>query len=239
MAVMSSSAKNETLLAVTEDGFVQYPLTPEEISQPKMDIPSPEHMSLFHALIRQEPTAAEVHRAVIRYGNLKNWKMRRWHGESRLRALLPTLSYGRDFSRSNNMDIDRGSTTSPDVFIEGSPDIANRWNADVHWDLGDLVWSSNQTSIDSREKLMVELRHDFLSEATRIYYERRRLQMETVFASAVSERDHLERLLRLEELTSLLDSMTDGFMTKRLERVYQEKPEFEKLWEYQPQSSSS
>jgi len=49
------------------------------------------------------------------------------------------------------------------------------------WHLSDFIWSSNQTSIDSREKLMVELRNDLAAEANRIYFERRRLQMESMF----------------------------------------------------------
>ena len=79
---------------------------------------------------------------------------------------------------------------------------------------------------------MVELRNDLLSEVTRIYYERRRLQIGLVFTPPASEQEHLENLLRLDELTSLLDGMTDGFFSKRLERVYEERPGFNKLWGY-------
>ena len=79
---------------------------------------------------------------------------------------------------------------------------------------------------------MVELRNDLLSEATRIYYERRRLQIDLVFTPPVSEQEHLENLLRMDELTSLLDGMTDGFFSKRLDALYQEKPELNTLWAY-------
>lgn len=81
---------------------------------------------------------------------------------------------------------------------------------------------------------MVELRNDLLSEATRIYYERRRLQIDLVFTPPVSEQEHLENLLRMDELAALLDGMTDGFFSKRLERIYEERPEFNKLWAYAP-----
>ena len=79
---------------------------------------------------------------------------------------------------------------------------------------------------------MVELRNDLLAEATRIYYERRRLQLEIVFAPAAAERDHFERLIRMDELTSLLDGMTNGFMNERLEKLYEEHGELKVLWEY-------
>ncbi len=81
---------------------------------------------------------------------------------------------------------------------------------------------------------MVELRNDLVSEATRVYYERRRLQMEIILSPAATESDHLEKLLRMDELTSLLDGMTDGFFTSRLEEMYDAKPELKGLWEYSP-----
>jgi photosystem II stability/assembly factor-like uncharacterized protein len=220
----------EWLLAVTEDGFVRYPITLSEIFPEANWKPNVDQAILFRELLRLEPTAREVQQAVVRYGNLGNGKIKRWHAESRLSSLLPTFSFGKDFSQGNNIDIDRGSTTTEDTFIVGPDDIDEGWDMDVSWDLGDFIWSSNQTSIDSREKLMVELRNDMLAEATRIYYERRRLQMEIVFAPAASERLHLEQLIRMDELTSLLDGMTDGFLSKELRRIYSQHPELEKLW---------
>ena len=43
---------------------------------------------------------------------------------------------------------------------------------------------------------MVELRNDLLTEATRVYYERRRLRVDIVFTPLPSEQEHLENLLR-------------------------------------------
>jgi hypothetical protein len=87
--------------------------------------------------------------------------------------------------------------------------------------------------------MRVELRNDLLSEATRIYYERRRLQIDLVFTPPASEQEHLENLLRMDELTALLDGMTDGFFSKRLERIYDEKPEFNRLWSFDPEGGRS
>lgn len=225
----------EKLIAITEDGFVQYPIEPfRPEAGPGIAIyqPPQETLSLFRELIRLEPAARDVQKQVIHYANVSNWKTKRWHGESRLAGLLPTFSFGRDFSTGNNIDIDRGGTNDPDKFISGPSDINRGWDGRVSWNFGDTIYSSAQTSIDSREKLMVELRNDLLSEVTRLYYERRRLQIEIVFLPSASEQDHLERLLRMDELTTLLDGMTDGFFSKRLEKIYDEMPEFNALWIY-------
>ncbi len=230
--------EKESLIAVTEEGFVRLALSGVETSN-SLWLPSPARIDLFQQLIRLEPSARQMQKQTIRYGNLRNGKINRWQSESRLRALLPTFSFGKDFSRSNNIDIDRGGTSDADRFIGGPEETDRNWSMDFRWDLGDFIWSSNQTSIDSREKLMVELRNDMLSELTRIYYERRRLQMETVYAPAPSEQEHMERLMRIEELTALLDSLTNGFLSKRLEEVYERHRELERLWEYEKKSGSS
>ena len=223
----------ESLAAITAEGLVQFPIAPGEVAVPGALPPPAEVLELFRELLRREPSARELHGAVIRYANVSNGKIKRWQVASRVAGLLPTFSFGRDFSTANNIDLDRGGTNDPDRFIAGPNDVNKGWDARVAWDFGDAIYSSDQTSIDSREKMMVELRNDLLSEATRIYYERRRLQIDFLFAPPVSEQDHLDGLLRIDELTALLDGMTNGFFSKRLERIYRDKPEFNRLWTFQ------
>ena len=219
------------LIAITEEGFVQYPLgvfTPE--AGPGLTIyqPPEETLLLFKELISLEPSAREVHKQVIRYANVGNGKIKRWQAGSRLAALLPTFSFGKNLDRSASISTYSGK------YITGPEDVSKGWDGRVGWDFGDMIYSSDQASIDSREKLMVELRNDLLSEATRIYYERRRLQIDLVFTPPASEQEHLENLLRMDELTALLDGMTDGFFSRQLERVYEQKSKFSRLWEFQP-----
>ena len=221
----------EKLVAITDEGFVQYPLeslAPESTPGISLYQPPEETLSLFRELVSSEPSAREIHKRVIQYADVANGKIKRWHALSRLAGALPTFSFGKNLDRSASVSTYSGK------FITGPEDISKGWDGDVSWDLGDILYSSDQTSIDSREKMMVELRNDLLSEATRIYFERRRLQIDLVFTPPASEQEHLENLLRLDELTSLLDGMTDGFLSKRLEALYKERPEFNKLWEFQP-----
>ena|GEM_PF-579063 len=222
---------NKKLTAITADGFVQYPLTgfrPEGSAPVTIGLPPQETLSLFRKLVSSEPSAREVQKKVIRYADVGNGKIKRWHAGSRIAAALPAFSVGKNFDRSASV------TTYSGKYITGPDDVSRGWDADVGWDLGDMIYSSDQTSIDSREKMMVELRNDFLSEVTRIYYERRRLQIDIVFTPSASEQEHLERLLRMDELTSLLDGMTDGFFSKQLDVIYTENPRLSRLWEFKP-----
>lgn len=222
----------EKLGAITQDGLVSFPLNPE-ISFPGISLqPASDRLALLRRLMILEPAAREVHEEAIRYANVSNKKTHRWHRESRIKALIPDLSIGKSLSRHNSVDIDRGSTSEADRYILG-PDSASRdLDVDVSWNLADLIWGTDQTSIDSREKLMVEMRQDLLSEATRIYYERRRLQLEIIMQPSAEENEHLTRLTRLDELTSLLDVMTGGAFGRSVSTVYEHHPEFEGLWAF-------
>ena len=223
----------EKLIAITGEGFVQYPLqtfAPEAGPTPVLYQPSEETLELFKKLLTLEPSPREIHKHVIKYANVGNGKIKRWHTESRLAGFLPSLSFGKSLYRGTSISTYSGK------YVTGPEDVNKGWDADVSWDFGDMIYSSDQTSIDSREKLMVELRNDLLSEATRIYYERRRLQIALIFTPPVSEQEHLENLLRVDELTALLDGMTDGFFAKRLDALYSQHPELNALWIYKPEN---
>lgn len=228
---IAASQDAKRLYALGPDSIFEYTL-PDQVKLPAQSAENIHLKFLFRELIRLEPAAGEIQKATEHYANTRNGKIARWQAGSRIQALLPTLSFGKDFSRGNNHDIDRGSTNTPDEFIAGPDDIDRGWDLDVSWDLGDFIYSSDQTSIDSREKLMVELRRDLVAEAVRLYYERRQMQLRAVFQPPASELEHFQRLTQIDELTSLLDGLTNGLMSARLEMLYKKNPEFLELWEY-------
>ena len=225
--------ESETLLTLSPAGFFSSLILPDQIHLPVEREMAPGRNTLFQELLRLEPTAQDIQKGAIRYANVKNGKIKRWHAASRFGGLLPTFSVGKDFSHNPSIDIDRGGTADKDAYIQGPDYVRNAWDMNVSWHLSDLLYSSAQTSIDSREKLMVELRNDILAEVTRIFYERRRLELEIFYSPTPTEREHLEKILRLDELASLLDGFTNGFFSKRLGKIYEDRPALRKIWDYQ------
>lgn len=209
----------EVLASASPRGIFLFPLSPDITLAPAKNEQLSSHAAEeLQNLIRAEPSVRDIQNAVIRASNSGHGKIHRWQKQSRLRAFFPTVSFGRDFSSGNNIDIDRGGTSDPDTYITGPEQVDRGWDVDVSWDLGELVWGSAQTSIDSRDKITAEFRNDLLSEATRLYYERRRLQMDLAASGDSNTRSFYEGLLRLEELTALLDAMTDGYLSETLRR---------------------
>ncbi|MCX5687130.1 MAG: hypothetical protein NTV71_00550, partial [Candidatus Omnitrophica bacterium] len=85
----------------------------------------------------------------------------------------------------------------------------------------ELIWNNDQTSIDTRSKLMVELRDDIMNEVTRTYFERRRLQIDLLTFPPKDLKLSLEKELRLQELTADIDALTGNYFS----RCLQEQPE--------------
>ena len=156
-------------------------------------------------LFSHEPTIREVQNAAIEYAEVNPDKIKNWRKRANLKAFLPEVSVDYDKTITYDSGVDR--------YYVGPHD----WGANVKWDLGEIIWNSDQTSIDVRSKLMVQLRDDILDEITRTYFERRRLQIETHLSPPGDLKLKLEKELRVQELTADLDALTGGYFSKRIE----------------------
>jgi len=210
------TAKTDQLIAATQRGFFAYPLA---VVQFKPEVPLTIDAIAINASFLQEPTIREVQRSAIRYANVSNGKIKRWHAASRMRAFLPDVSFKKGLDIGNNIQMDRGSTSKPDFFTQGPDDRDKSTDISLSWDLGDMLFSSSQTSIDSREKSMVGLRDEILSEVTRLYFERRRLRLELLANPPATPIEKMKAELRIAELTANLDGMTNGFFSKMIQKI--------------------
>jgi len=158
-----------------------------------------------------EPTIEQTQAMAIEYAEVHPRKIERWRKLARTKALLPTVSVGLDRSASELLHWDTGG--NPDTLVKGK-DILE-WDVSVSWNLGELIWNNDQTSIDSRSKLMVELREDVLDQVTRLYFERRRLQAALMSVTETAG-PPFDQQMRVAELTALIDALTGGKFSAQL-----------------------
>ena len=149
----------------------------------------------------------------IDYAEVSPEKIKKWRSLARTKALIPTISSGINRSASELLHWDSGP--NPDNLLKGREFLD--WDVSVAWKLSDLVWSDDQTSIDSRSKLMVELRDDIVDQVTRLYFERRRVQIE-LLAIKEQEASQIDKQMRMAELTALIDGYTGGEFSQRIRR---------------------
>jgi photosystem II stability/assembly factor-like uncharacterized protein len=169
------------------------------------------------SMFSHEPSIEEIRAATIEYADVHPDKIRNWRKEAANRAWLPDIRFaydkGRDWHSSNYFYSTAKEKFKDDDITQGND---KGWAVSLTWELGDLIWNNDQTSIDNRSKLMVQLRDDMLNEVTRLYFERRRLQVDMRMSSPVDQRSRIDMELRLQELTASIDSLTGSYLSKRL-----------------------
>jgi len=205
----SVSADDAKLWAATDKGLYRIDLKNAVLFSEKtqLDFKKDDVIERF----KNEPTIREVQEIAIKYAEVHPEKIKEWRSAASKKALLPDLSVGLDRYVTDYYHWDAGQ--NPDVLTKGDDVIS--WDVTMSWDLGELVWNDDQTSIDTRSRLMVQLRDDILDEITRTYFERRRLQIETHLSPPEDLREKLEIDLRIQELTADLDAFTGGYFSKQ------------------------
>ncbi|MDD5238651.1 MAG: hypothetical protein PHU96_06825 [Candidatus Omnitrophica bacterium] len=163
---------------------------------------------------KDEPKINEIQQAAIKYAEVEPEKIKEWRKKAKMKAVLPRLTVGIDSSEADNYEIYTSATTR--YVYEGPDDKSSGWDITLSWELGDLIWSEAQTSIDVRSRLMVQLRDDILDEVTKIYFERLRVKIELDNLSIEDRKKRLERELKLQELTASLDALTGGYFSQQL-----------------------
>jgi photosystem II stability/assembly factor-like uncharacterized protein len=166
-----------------------------------------------------EPGIDEILQAAISYAEVSPDKIKWMRSAARNQALVPKITLGICGDINRNIDLDRGGTNDADFYIEGPRQKKWGWDIGLTWNLGELIWSYHQTSIDVRSRLMVQLRNDILDEVTKLYFERLRLKDELIQGPPQGTRQKALKELRLEELTTNIDALTGGYLSAAKQRI--------------------
>jgi photosystem II stability/assembly factor-like uncharacterized protein len=169
-------------------------------------------------LCLREPSIEDIHRAAIAYAEVSPDKIKWMRNAAKTQALIPKVTFGIDGDVSKKIDLDRGGTNDPDFYIEGPRDKKWGWDIGLTWNLGELIWSYHQTSIDVRSRLMVQLRNDILDEVTKLYFERLRLKGELMQSPLQDTKQISLKQLRLAELTANIDALTGGYLSSSIRK---------------------
>jgi hypothetical protein len=163
----------------------------------------------------EEPQIGELHEAAIRYAQVEPEKILLWRKAAAKKAWLPRMSVGWDRNASNLWHWESGSSTKPDDDVLRRGKDFLDWDLTLSWDFGELIWNNDQTSIDARSRLLVQLREDVLDQVTKLYFERRRVTMDLNEVRIEDRKKRLDKELRLQELAASLDALTGGFFSRR------------------------
>jgi len=207
-AVNDLASSEHFLWAATDQGLYRAAIEASGFSE--SEPPTPQELL---ANFTYEPTIAQVQAAAVLYAEVHPDKIKQWRRQAALKALLPKVDLGMDHGRSHDIHVDEGTFPNYQLITSQNQDLGV--DVSVTWDLSELIWNPDQTSIDVRSKLMAQLRDDVLNEVTRTYFERRRLQVTLLTAPPSEQQVLLEKELRLQELTALIDGFTGGYFSQQ------------------------
>lgn len=175
--------------------------------------------ALIQNYLKSEPKIRDVQEAAIKYAEVSPEKISLWRKKAAAKAILPQVSVGLDRNSTDLWHWEGGSTTKTDDDILRRGQDTIDWDVSLSWDLSELIWNDDQTSIDVRSKLMVELRDDILDQVNKLYFERLRVKSELDNLALEDRHKMFDKQLRLEELTASLDSLTGGYYSEQLHRL--------------------
>lgn len=168
------------------------------------------------AQFKTEPAIQEVHQMVLEYSKTDNRYVDAWMNAAKSAAALPEvqLAYGYDSGYDNNFDYFDGARELTDA----GADVGHSIDVKAKWRLDKLVMSSERIRVISETQDVVKLRDKVLDEVTRLYYDRRRLQVDMLLSGPGDVKAQLKNELRLQELTAQLDAYTGGRFSEALRK---------------------
>jgi hypothetical protein len=172
-----------------------------------------------------EPTIQQVQAWAVDQVDASPRQVRRWLAQSRSAAWLPDLSV--DWRIRDDWDEGwgyygpGGVDPIPGLDLSAVPEDSGRsWTRELQigldWELDELVTSSERIRMIGEAQDLAALRDEVTAEVTRLYFERRRLQVETLLAPPIDLGSEVRDTLRLMELTAAIDAATGGAFARAL-----------------------
>lgn len=160
----------------------------------------------------------DVQKAAIDYAEVNPEKIQQWRKQASKKAIFPKVSasVNRDTSELWHWESGSSTKTFDDVLVPGNDAIG--WDITLSWDLGEIIWNNDQTTIDARSRLLVELRNDIIDEVTKMYFERLRLKNELDNLNIEEIKKRFDKELRLAEITASIDAYTGGYFSREIKR---------------------
>lgn len=104
----------------------------------------------------------------------------------------------------------------------GERDIAldddknTNYEVQLEWRLDEMMMGPTRIQTIRETSRLVQLRDDILDEVTKVYFDRRRAQLDLVMSPPSDPKARAAKDLRLDELTANLDALTGGWFSQRV-----------------------
>ena len=168
--------------------------------------------------LKLEPSIQEAQAAALQFFNIDADTVSSIRTRAAWKAILPAVTgeIRVNDARVDSRDIDVAgfSATDPAAFGDTTADVFE-YKVSARWNLPQLIFNSEVLDASS----LAVLQEGVLKEVTRLYYTRRRLQVDLILSPPADPATQLGKELRIEELTATLDALTGNLFSTRAKRV--------------------
>jgi hypothetical protein len=168
------------------------------------------------ARLKSEPTCPQVQKEALAYFSINKERINSFRRGASAKAAVPVLEVSGGYvdSKLDESTWDYIAYDTEQWLSKGAGGRAWDARGKLSWNLPQLVFNAEVLDVASLAGLVQSV----LKEVTRLYYMRRRLQLDLILNPPADEATRLTKELRLEELTALLDAMTGGYFQRELTR---------------------
>jgi len=160
-----------------------------------------------------EPAVTEVQKAALEWSLLHPEETEGWILRSRLSGLLPKVEVGLDRALQRDESLDKQLYKEDRFGVDTDNDVGV--SLKTTFELPRIVFDADEVRVRREEAYRAEQRISLLTMVTRVYYERRRLQVQMLLDPPSDPKLEADEKLKVEELDATLDALTGGFWSKR------------------------
>jgi hypothetical protein len=168
------------------------------------------------AQFEHEPDVRKVQRAAARHAQVNPGSYAQWQSAAAWAHTLPERVKG-EVQRLSRDEKDVRTTSSTNSLSELlALDDHLRLDVEVQWDLSKLIFNPDQLKVSREISNLVELREDILTTVNKLYFSRRRIQVERVLNPPQSIRKAVNLSINIASLSADIDALTGGWFSRKL-----------------------
>jgi hypothetical protein len=174
-----------------------------------------EDIERARAQVALEPPVRDIVRAALRYFRVTPEAVDRLRSSARARGFLPLFAGGYrydDLSGARNIDQSEGTVVFKNQ--ENSGQQLHSFTLGAVWDFRELMM--NPAEIQAYG--LVGVQRDVMLEVSRVFYLRRQIVLKLLLRPSDDPVVNMANEVRVEELTAILDVLTDGWFTREHSR---------------------
>ncbi len=167
------------------------------------------------AQVNLEPVVRDIVRAALKHFRATPEDLDKLRSAARARGFLPLLAAGYKYDTlRTNRDLAQSGTTVVTNYFDQTGSNINSFTLGAVWDFRELMMNP----VEIQTYGIIGVQRDIMLECARVFYLRRQIVLKLLLRPSEDPVQNLANEVRVQELTAILDVMTDGWFSREHQR---------------------